>query len=187
MSKGTTTTRNGVLRLLSVAIPTTCFVLTVVVLLTTTIARHPLRKNHKGANSPPLILSFDDPLDDDNAYYNRTTTTTTSSSSSSLQQEHYKEQDIFSNGGGDNKINTLQTEDDCLVTGNLCESFSADCCEGLICVPVNVSESRCSHYKGSICLEIGMICSDAVYGVNCCDNAVCTPEGGGTGRSRCVL
>jgi hypothetical protein len=74
-------------------------------------------------------------------------------------------------------------QEDCLFTGNACVAFGGDCCPGLICVPVNETTSTCSHFKGSICINLNMICNDRVTGVECCDNAVCTPAGT---QSRCL-
>ena len=95
--------------------------------------------------------------------------------------------DLFSSGDdqGLDAVQEYQTE--CLLTANACTAFSDECCPGLVCVPVNQTTSVCSHYKGSICINTGMICNDAVHGVECCDGGICTPEQGGTGRSRCVL
>ena len=88
---------------------------------------------------------------------------------------------------GDQADTVQEYQTECLLTADACTAFSDECCPGLICVPVNQTTSVCSHFKGSICINTGMICNDAVYGVECCDGGVCTPEGGGTGRSRCVL
>lgn len=192
--------RKGGLRLLSIAIPTACIVLTVVLLTTANVrhARRPRRDKpssggaHNNNNIPIFVSSYhsDDailPLE----YASSTAvavnaTASSSSSPSQLEEDH----DLFTNGGKTTTtttVETYQTANECLLSGNLCEAFSADCCAGLVCVPVNVSESRCSNARGNICINIGKICSDAVIGVECCDNAVCTPEEGGTGRSRCVL
>ena len=93
------------------------------------------------------------------------------------------DEDIFAEKG--TNVQKFQT-DECLVTADPCEAFSSQCCPGLICVPVNELESRCSHFKGSICLDTGALCNDAVYGVDCCDDGICTPVPG-TDQSRCVL
>jgi hypothetical protein len=76
-------------------------------------------------------------------------------------------------------------QEECLFTGNACVAFGSGCCPGLICVPVNETTSTCSHFQGSICLNLNMICNDRVTGVECCDDAVCTPEATGP-RSRCI-
>ena len=91
--------------------------------------------------------------------------------------------DLFSED--EETIQEFQT--DCKIPKDACTAFSAECCPGLVCVPVNQTTSVCSDYKGSICIDTGMICNDAVYGVGCCDGGICTPEEGNTGRSRCVL
>lgn len=96
--------------------------------------------------------------------------------------------DLFSSSSSrdDPNVDAVQEyQTECLLTADACTAFSDECCPGLICVPVNQTTSVCSHYKGSICINTGMICNDAVHGVECCDDGICTADG--TGRSRCVL
>lgn len=90
--------------------------------------------------------------------------------------------DVFSQN--EESVETFQTE--CKYTHEPCEAFSDECCPGLICVPWN-DTVRCSHHQGTICLSIGMVCDDAVHGVECCDDGICTSEPGGTGPRRCLL
>lgn len=96
------------------------------------------------------------------------------------------DEDVFSGALEDETEGVSKYQTDCFLTDTPCTAFSDECCPGLICVPT-ATGSKCSHFKGSICIDTDHICNDAVYGVECCDGGVCTPEPGNTGRSRCVL
>lgn len=170
-------TRNIAIRVLIIAISVIGMALVIFVVVGTSVV---VKKQHEDDQVSSPIL----PLDADTMPSPQKVGAASQPIDSSIDEDlfHASEEEEKEE---ENEITKYQT--DCFLPDTLCTAFSDDCCPGLVCVPVTETESRCSSFKANICINTNKICNDAVYGVNCCDGGVCTPEPGNTGRSRCVL
>ena len=163
-------TRDSRIRALTIALSVAGVALVIFVVVATAVA---VKKQREGHEVSPIL-----PLDADGM-------PTPQKAGAAQVPDSTIDEDVFW-GNEEEEGNISKYQTDCFLTDTLCTAFSDECCPGLVCVPVTETESRCSHFKGNICINTNKICNDAVFGVDCCDGGVCTPEPGNTGRSRCI-